>query len=574
MSRVQPLINNFRSGELSPLMLGRVQSEQYAAGCKVMENCYPDPRGGVRHRGGSVFVAEVKDSTKRVRLVPFIISEIEAYVLELGEDYIRYYNADHEQVESGGSPVETTSPWDEGELRDVQYAQSNDEMWLVHDGYKPRKLTFTSATSWALANATTTGAPWAGNSDGHADGFPRTVAFFEQRLFFGGTLLKPNYVWGSRAADFEEFTIPSPSAPDDPVEYALAAYTRDTIQWMRANRVLFIGTTGNEFRLVPNAYVATDNLPDVNEVSSYGSRHIQPVKIGRQTMFVQASGREVRSYDQDPRANIETYSSLDMTFLAEHITDPGIVELAYQKVPHSLLWAVRSDGVLLSMAYDPALGGTGFEGVGWSRHDLGGEVESVTVIPNGAREEVWVAVKRTIDGNTVRYIEYLDPAVYVDSAFRYTGTATATITGLDHLEGETLDVVADNAVHPQVTVASGQVTLEYTAEDVVLGLRYVPKIVPVPWEGGNPSGTAVGSKRSWSDVKIMLHESGLPLVNGDRYPDRSPASPMDATEPLKTGVYEVSTPGETDDGDLTIEMDLPMPLIVLAITGHFVTNAG
>ncbi len=567
MSRINPLVNNFTYGELSPLMMGRVNSDQYRSGAKVMENCIPDPRGGFANRGGSVYVGEVKDSSKRVRLVPFVISEVEAYVIELGHEYARYYDTSHAQVESGGSPVETTTPWESTELRDLQYAQSNDELRVVHDEYHPRRLTHTSATSWSLANDTNTGAPWAGNSDGDADGFPRSICFFEQRLWFGGTLLQPNYIWGSKAADFEEFTIPAPADPDDPVEYALAAYTRDTIQWLLPSSVLFIGTTGAEFRLAPNGYIAVDNLPDVNPKSGYGSRHIMPVRVGGQTLFVQASGRELRNYELNTGANVEVYESLDLTFLSEHISQGGLVELAYQRSPKSVIWAVRGDGTLLSMTYDPSLQGSGFEGIGWARHDLGGEVESVCVIPNNGVDEVWVAVKRTVDESTVRYVEYLDPDVYTDSSLYWTGSATDTISGLDHLEGEQVDVVADNAVHAPVVVASGSITLDRDVTEATIGLRFTPKVVPVPYEGGNPAGTALGSVRNWGSLKLKLHESGLPLVNGDRAPDRSPASPMNAMEPLVTGDVEVTPPDQDNEGNITIEMDLPLPLNVLALHG-------
>lgn len=574
MARTNPIISSFAYGELSPLMLGRVQSDQYQQGCQAVTNMVVDSRGGLVGRDGTVFVSEVKDSTKQVRLVPFIISEVEAYVMEVGDQYIRYYDTDHAQVESSPSVAyETASPWLEAELRDIQFAQSNDQMWMVHDGYFPRTLTFTSATSWAIANATTTGAPWAALSDGHANGFPRSVAFFEQRLFLGGTLSQPNYLWGSKAADFTEFTIPATPAPDDAVEYAIAAYTRDTIQWLSPHNSLLIGTSGAEFRLLPSAYIATDNLPDVNPKSYYGSRHIQPARVGGMSLFVQASGRQLRSYEYAASANAEVYNSVDLSFLAEHITDGGIVELAYQRYPRSVVWAVRSDGTLLSMTFDPSLQGSGFEGVGWTKHDLDGEVESVCVVPNGTKDEVWVAVKRTIDGATARYIEYMKEGIYTDSSYEYSGASTSTISGLDHLEGETLDCVAGNAVHPQVTVSSGSVTLNDSYTVATLGLRFTPTFQTVDYEGGNPAGTGIGARKDWSPLKLRLHESGLPTVNGDRAPDRSPATPMDSMESLRTGDVEVTPPSQDGTGSVTVAMELPLPLNVLALHGTLNTRA-
>ena len=729
-------------------MLGRVLSDQYQQAAKAVTNMVVDPRGGLAIRQGTVYVGEAKNSDKPCRLIPFIVSEVEAYVLEVGEQYIRYYDNTRSQVLSGGSAYETSAPWDDAELRDLQYAQSNDELRVVHDEYFPRRLTFTSATSWALANDTNTGAPWAGNSDGHADGFPRSVAFFEQRLFYGGTIAQPNYLWGSKAADFEEFTIPGSPASDDPVEYAIAAYTRDIVQWLSPHNSLLIGTTGAEFRLLPSAYIATDNLPDVNPKSYYGSRHIQPLQVGGLSMFVQASGRQVRSYEYSASANAEVYNSIDLSFLSEHITEGGIVELAYQKYPRSIVWAVRDDGTLLSMTFDPSLSGTGFEGIGWTKHDVGGEVESVCVVPNGGADEVWIAVKRTIDGNTVRYIEYLEDGIYTDSSvtptipenlFEYSddlsnaawtktgctvdsghdsgvfttqadkivassssgnhclernenitgdhiigvvakaddhdflwiycddpgtgrhynlgtgavasssggshtaaikdlgdgwylctlaatmaggssaihvGTSSANLTytesgqdglgiqvqrivlaegdslealpltdgdtsdsadvfvALDHLEGETLDVVAGNAVHPQVTVENGWAQLGASYASATFGLRFTPSVELLDPEAGNPAGTAMGSDKTWAPLVMRLHESGLPLVNGDRAPDRSPSTPMDSMESLKTEDVEMTPPDQDGTGSVTISMDLPLPLNILAVHGTLQVGAG
>ncbi|KKK79222.1 hypothetical protein LCGC14_2835680, partial [marine sediment metagenome] len=146
-----------------------------------------------------------------------------------------------------------------------------------------------------------------------------------------------------------------------------------------------------------------------------------------------------------------------MTRLAQHITRGGIVEMDFQQEPDSLVWAVRSDGQLLSMTFRREE-----DVVGWTRHIIGGSfstgdavVESVAVIPgeNGAgqtqssenRDEVWVTVKRTINGSTVRYVEVFErdyetgddeeDSYYADSIITYDGVATSTITGLDHLEG-------------------------------------------------------------------------------------------------------------------------------------------
>ena len=151
----------------------------------------PESHGGFKRRPGSIFVAEVKDSAKSTRLIPFNISRNESYILEVGHLYMRFYT-NNARIQSGGNPVEVATPWEQADIWDIHFAQANDIMYMVHDKYNPRKLTHTGATTWAISQPSLAGTPWNGNADNHADGFPRTVAFFEQRLWLGGTVSSPN----------------------------------------------------------------------------------------------------------------------------------------------------------------------------------------------------------------------------------------------------------------------------------------------------------------------------------------------------------------------------------------------
>ena len=570
--RIQPIIESFTTGEISPLLLGRVSTKQYAAACKKMENALPDSHGGAKRRPGTIFVSEVKDSTKATRLIPFNISRDESYIIELGHLYMRFYT-NHGQIQSGGAALEVATPWTSTHIFDVHIAQANDIMYMVHDAYNPRKLTHSGATSWALSQPTLSGAPWNGNADGHADGFPRTVAFFEQRLWLGGTVAKPNTLWGSKVADFENFTIPTPSAADDPVDYTIASYTKDTIQWLSPAAVLFIGTTANEHRLSPNSYISVSNLPDITRQSSYGSRHMQPEYIGSQTVFVQGSGRQVRTFSLNIKANVEIYDSINLAWLSEHITTGGVVDMSYQQIPDSVLWSVRNDGTLLSMTYDPALDGDAdFSSVGWARHPMDGLVESVTTVTADATDETWIVVKRTVGGTDKRYIEYLTDTMFTDSTLQYSGSAATVIGGLSHLEGKALNIVADGAVHPQKTVTSGNITLDYAAAKVDAGLPFVPTITPVEFEGGVESGVSQGLPKRWVQAKLRLHQSALPKVNGVRPSDRTPSTPMGSTEPLLTGESLNYNLGHSDNGKIEITQDLPVAMHILSIFGQMTVS--
>ena len=233
---------------------------------------------------------------------------------------------------------EIQTPWPAEEVRDLHYVQANDLMYLVHERHHPRVLKRYAVYDWRIEQPdfTNGGSPagtdpaWAESVYDPALGYPRTVQFFQQRLIFGGSISEPQTIWGSRVADFENFTIPDTNpAPDDAVTLVIAAQTQEAIQWLGSSRALFIGTSGNEHRVTVNSFLAIDNLPDVTRQSQYGSRHIQPEFIGTAVMFVQSSGREIRTYDLDRNANVEFYDSLNVAWLSEHITEGGVIALSY-----------------------------------------------------------------------------------------------------------------------------------------------------------------------------------------------------------------------------------------------------
>jgi len=148
--RVSIIQTNCTAGELSPRLLGRVDVARYANALKTCENAYPLVHGGARRRPGTRYVAEVKNSAKSVRLIPFIFNTSQAFVLEFGDQYIRFYTAGG-QVLSGGVPYEISSPYLEAELDDIHFVQSADTMFLAHPSYPMRKLVRYANTNWKLS---------------------------------------------------------------------------------------------------------------------------------------------------------------------------------------------------------------------------------------------------------------------------------------------------------------------------------------------------------------------------------------------------------------------------------------
>ncbi len=151
MARVAVQLTNFTGGELSPRLDGRNDLAKYASGCSTLENLVVYPHGSAARRPGTTFVSEVKDSTKKTRLIPFEFSTTQTYMLEFGDQYIRFYK-DNGQILSGGSAYEISTPYLEAELFDLKFAQSADVMYICHPNHEVEKLSRTGHTSWSLTD--------------------------------------------------------------------------------------------------------------------------------------------------------------------------------------------------------------------------------------------------------------------------------------------------------------------------------------------------------------------------------------------------------------------------------------
>lgn len=155
MSRIKLIQTDFTSGEMSERMIARTDLESYKHGAKLMRNAYPLPHGACTSRRGTQFVAEVKNSTKPARLIPFIYSRTLSYVLVLNDGYMRFVR-NGEYIKDAGNPVEITIPYADADLATIRYTQVGSTIFFVHGNYPPKILTRTSDTSWALADATFT----------------------------------------------------------------------------------------------------------------------------------------------------------------------------------------------------------------------------------------------------------------------------------------------------------------------------------------------------------------------------------------------------------------------------------
>jgi len=565
MARVHPFQSNFTAGELSPRLEGQIDFKKYFNGCSELTNMIVYPHGGATRRGGMYFVSEVKTSSKEVRLIPFEFNVTQSYVLEVGDQYIRFYK-DNGQIQSGGSAYEISTPFLEAELSELHFAQSADVMYICHSNHAPRKLSRTGHTSWTLTTPTFT---WAGSSPWTAgNGWPRTVSFYEQRLFFAGTSTYPQTIWGSQTAAYENFDQGTGLA-DESMEYAIATNKVNVIRWLQPSRDLIVGTGGGEFKVGrPQGEPLTPANVMVTQQTTYGSWTIPPIQIGNAILFTQRARRKIREFSYAYQS--DAYIAPDMTLLAEHITKGYVKDMDYQQEPDSIVWSCTSTGNLLSMTYERPE-----DVVAWAEHKLGGtgvEVESVAVITNTTQDQLWVSVKRTINSVTKRYIEYLDPNINVDSGITGTvSTATTSVSGLSHLEGETVKIVINDAVFPDATVASGSISITvpsgWSNVAIQVGLGYTSTLKTMRVEAGSQAGKAQGLRKRWNEVMVRLLDTTGVKINGDQLPFRTSSTPMGSGIGLFTGDKRVTNLGWDRDGIIEIKQEQPLPLTVLGIHG-------
>jgi hypothetical protein len=422
---------------------------------------------------------------------------------------------------------------------------------------------------------------------------PRTVAFFEQRLAFAGTPLEPERFDASVTGGWDDFAptsrIDSDITADSALSYQLGGSSDvQVIVWLARARNMVIGTTGGVWIVQASSNNESVTPTNINlpRASAYGCANLQPVVAYNTVLYVSRSGKKVLAAGYQFES--DNYNATDLTIMAEHVTGTGIIQMEFQQEPHSIIWCVRSDGKLAGVTYEP-----GQKIHGWHRHVIGGSfstgdavVESIAVIPapNEDHDQLWMIVKRTIDGSTVRYIEFMEQdfadlddiedAFFVDSGLTYDSTATATITGLDHLEGETVSILADGAVHPTRVVSGGSITLNAKYSVVQVGYGYNADFETLPIEiRTQGSGSTSGRLLRPTHLHIRLHrtlglEYGTDSDSLERLPFRSTSDDMDASPPLFTGIKEITMQsGHDEEAIVYLRQPDPLPAMILFVSG-------
>lgn len=364
-------------------------------------------------------------------------------------------------------------------------------------------VTFSSGTATAIAAL--------GNV---AAGYPSVPAYFQQRLVLAGPSGSPQQFNMSIPGSYYNFNISNPIQDDDAIEATINSLQLNTI------KALVPMPTGLVTLCDKQAFVINGggaNVPitpaDATAAAQAynGCSDVPPIVSNYDILYVQSKGAIVRDLAYNFYANV--YTGTDISILSSHLFFGfTITSWAYAEEPFKLIWVVRSDGALLSLSFLKEQ-----ELIGWARHDTSGLFKSnctvVEAVSQGNVDAHYLVVQRTVNGNTIQYIERMADRFWsgvtdpwcVDAGLNYTGAPATTFTGLDHLEGMTVTGIADGVSFGTKTVTNGAITLSSPASNVTVGLAFTPQIQTLPLDTGEP--TIQGKPKKISGVTVRCQST-------------------------------------------------------------------
>ena len=434
-------------------------------------------------------------------------------------------------------------------------------------------------------NAVTT-FQWAEGAWSDFRGYPRTVIFFEDRLWWASSTNNPDTLWSSKSGLYEDMSFSTLGVASDAITFPINDNEVSQIQWMQARQVMAVGAANKEYR-----FGASDSDKPVTPLdrkatpqTSEGSHTIQPKILKDSIFFFQSLGKKLGKMKFD--AITENFDVEDATMLAYRLFDSSPTDMAVQRVPDSIIWTVREDGIAPTLTYEPKE-----EVLGWARQIFGnsaavetptGVVESFAVIHGSTEDEVWASVKWTINSSVVRHVVRFKPrdfgsdvedAFYVDSGVSYDDVAASTMTGGTHLIGETVAVFADGVVFDNAVVSgAGEIilkkaTVTTTASTVQWGIPYTMKVRTmrhsIPQEG-----TTIQSRIKRITRTTIRYIRSLLGTAGQEYAGIEYLQPIKATFSTQAQDTEpnnrLAQGGFSEDAFTTIISSDPVPFTALA----------
>ena len=390
-----------------------------------------------------------------------------------------------------------------------------------------------------------------------AGNYPGAVSYFEQRRCFGGTVGKPQNFWMTRSATESNLNYSIPTQDDDAIALRIVSREVQRIRHIIPLTELLILTSGGEWKIsTQNSDALTPSSVTVRPQSYHGSTNVQPVVVGSSAIYIR--NQSSRVHDLGYNFEINGFKSTDLSLVAPHLFDDyTIIDMTITRTPVPIVWLVRSDGVLLGITYMPEQ-----SVLAWHRHVL------------------YASIKRTVDGQTVRYVERLadrqfdtlEESFIVDSGLTYNGTATTTVSGLHHLEGKSVVALADGAVVRDLTVTNGSITLPQAASIISVGLDIVSRIktLPLSFEMKGVGASGQGMVKNVNETTFKVYRTsgikvGYDVDNLVEYKQRSEEVYGSAPDWITDEIEIMVKPQWNTNAQVIVQQTDPLPVTILSM---------
>ncbi len=619
MAESRSFKSSFAAGELAPELLGRADLRAYANGARALRNVFIQSTGGLTRRPGLRHVATLPGPA---RLVAFEFNTEQTYLLVLSAARLQVFIGDAEVTS-------LAAPWTEAMLPQLAYTQSADTLLVCHPEMAPLRITRSSHISWSIGNwpfsevptyrfapldvsltpSGTTGGvtitasaavftgqhlgtrlriagrrvdissvvsatqvtgqvldtlagtgpsfDWEEGALSTLRGWPVCVCFHQDRLVIGGSRDLPNRLWLSRTGDLYNFSTGT-GLDDEAISFGLMSDQVNAIRGVFSGRNLQVFTSGGEWMVSGDPLTpASIQLTRQTRIGSPVARLVQPVDVDGSTIFAARNGRGVYEFTYTDVQ--QAYQANDLALVASHLMQTP-VSMAYDQ-QRRLLHVAMADGSLATLTLFRAEQVTA-----WTAQATPGAFRALAEIEG----VVWAVVERL--GS--QRLERFDDALNLDAALTGSaGAEQARWSGLGHLQGQAVGVLADGAPRGDAVVSGGAVTLDEPAASVQIGLRFAHVVEPLPPELLTPAGVRAAPLRLVAVTFRLLGTAALAVDVGrgsEPVPFRRlDTALLDAGPVPFTGDARLRALGWRRDATRPlwrIEDDTPLPLTLLSVT--------
>lgn len=409
------------------------------------------------------------------------------------------------------------------------------------------------------------------------NGYPSAVAFFQDRLCWASTKAEPLGIWMSSVGDYYNYAVEIDQEDDEPIAINLVSQSLNSVSALLSKTDLIGFTADGAWRIGSRnqAQGLTSKTVFASQQSFEGASSLKPLVINDRALYVLNQGATVRDLAYDYSS--DSYMGDDLTLLSRHLfRGHTIRSWCYAQEPDSLVYAVRDDGVLLTLTYNKEQ-----DVYAWAKHETRGEFIAVQSIRGTTRTLVYFIVQRFgklfIETLSDRLVEDTIRMNFMDCSAVYEGEEVNEISGLDYLEGATVQILADGSEQPEQQVVGGKILLDIPASYVRVGLGYNKQIVSMNLDYPRQNGTIQGRRKGTSVIKLLLDSSygGEVGVKCEKASHIKNTLPEKFGEPLElySGIVSRSVSAKRSvDLYVTAYQTSPVPLNILAIMVDITTE--